>query len=163
MEGGYAVFLIRDYKNYKVKNSVAGQQRQFEIQFYDLCSVRRIWASCLFPAFPCTRCWTQTLAESWKVQRSKEPSEHHGKVLILNSCYIQSDTWTFKGIHVDWWVPCLYSKKVQRRVLKKNPLKNLRIMLKLNPYAKTMRRNTILRQARNVSHNLLCQVLSILF
>ena len=45
----------------------------------------------------------------------------------------------------------LDSKKIHRRVLKKNPLKNLRIMLKLNPYAKTMRRNTILRQARNVS------------
>ncbi|CAM9280683.1 unnamed protein product [Rangifer tarandus platyrhynchus] len=42
--------------------------------------------------------------------------------------------------------PC---KKIHRRVLKKNPLKNLRIMLKLNPYAKTMRRNTILRQATN--------------
>ena len=27
-------------------------------------------------------------------------------------------------------------------------------MLKLNPYAKTMRRNTILRQAKNVSNNL---------
>lgn len=40
-------------------------------------------------------------------------------------------------------------KKIHRRVLKKNPLKNLRIMLKLNPYAKTMRRNTILRHARN--------------
>ena len=40
-------------------------------------------------------------------------------------------------------------KKIHCRVLKKNPLKNLRIMLKLNPYAKTMRRNTILRQARN--------------
>uniref|UniRef100_A0A2K6LPV4 Large ribosomal subunit protein uL4 C-terminal domain-containing protein n=1 Tax=Rhinopithecus bieti TaxID=61621 RepID=A0A2K6LPV4_RHIBE len=40
-------------------------------------------------------------------------------------------------------------KKIHRRVLKKNPLKNLRIMLKLNPYAKTMRRNTILRQSRN--------------
>ncbi|XP_057616220.1 60S ribosomal protein L4-like [Chionomys nivalis] len=40
-------------------------------------------------------------------------------------------------------------KKIQRRVLKKNPLKNLRIMLKLNPHAKTMRRNTILHQARN--------------
>ena len=45
------------------------------------------------------------------------------------------------------------SKESHRRVLKKNPLKNLRIMLKLNPYAKTMRRNTILRQARNVSNN----------
>ncbi|KFR04675.1 60S ribosomal protein L4, partial [Opisthocomus hoazin] len=40
-------------------------------------------------------------------------------------------------------------KKICRRVLKKNPLKNLRIMIKLNPYAKTMRRNTILRHARN--------------
>ncbi|KAK2107281.1 60S ribosomal protein L4 [Saguinus oedipus] len=42
--------------------------------------------------------------------------------------------------------PC---KKIHCRVLKKNPLKNLRIMLKLKPYAKTMHRNTILRQARN--------------
>uniref|UniRef100_A0A673SYL0 Large ribosomal subunit protein uL4 C-terminal domain-containing protein n=1 Tax=Suricata suricatta TaxID=37032 RepID=A0A673SYL0_SURSU len=40
-------------------------------------------------------------------------------------------------------------KKMHRRVLKKNPLKNLRIMLKLNPYAKTMRRNPVLRQAKN--------------
>ena len=39
-------------------------------------------------------------------------------------------------------------KKIHCRVLKK-PLKNLRIMLKLNPYAKTMRRNTIPRQAKN--------------
>ena len=42
--------------------------------------------------------------------------------------------------------PC---KKIHHRVLKKNPLENLRIMLKLNPYAKTMRRSTILRQAKN--------------
>lgn len=40
-------------------------------------------------------------------------------------------------------------KKIHRRVLKKNPLKNLRIMIKLNPYAKTMRRDTILRHAKN--------------
>ncbi|ELW63806.1 60S ribosomal protein L4 [Tupaia chinensis] len=40
-------------------------------------------------------------------------------------------------------------KKIHHRVLKKNPLKNLRIMMKLNPYAKTMRWNTIPRQARN--------------
>uniref|UniRef100_A0A8D2E000 Large ribosomal subunit protein uL4 C-terminal domain-containing protein n=1 Tax=Sciurus vulgaris TaxID=55149 RepID=A0A8D2E000_SCIVU len=40
-------------------------------------------------------------------------------------------------------------KKIHRRVLKKNPLKNLKIVLKLNPYAKTMRRNTILHQAKN--------------
>ncbi|KAM3924720.1 large ribosomal subunit protein uL4B-like [Leptodactylus fuscus] len=41
-------------------------------------------------------------------------------------------------------------KKVKRRELKKNPLKNLRIMLRLNPYAKTAKRNAILRQADNI-------------
>ncbi|KAM4661672.1 LOW QUALITY PROTEIN: large ribosomal subunit protein uL4 [Amazona ochrocephala] len=40
-------------------------------------------------------------------------------------------------------------KKIRRRVLKKNPLKNLRIMIKLNPYAKTVQHNTILHHARN--------------
>uniref|UniRef100_A0A2K5MPM0 Large ribosomal subunit protein uL4 C-terminal domain-containing protein n=1 Tax=Cercocebus atys TaxID=9531 RepID=A0A2K5MPM0_CERAT len=40
-------------------------------------------------------------------------------------------------------------KEIHRRVLKKNPLKNVRILLKLNPYAKTMCRNTILHQAKN--------------
>ena len=40
-------------------------------------------------------------------------------------------------------------RKMHRRVLKKNPLKNLRIMLKLNPYAKTIHWNTILQQAKN--------------
>lgn len=44
-----------------------------------------------------------------------------------------------------------HSKKIQRRVLKKNPLKNLRIMVKLNPYAKTARRRAILLQEKNVS------------
>ena len=42
--------------------------------------------------------------------------------------------------------PC---KKIHRRVLKKNPLKNLRIMLKLNPYAKSTCQNTILGPAEN--------------
>jgi len=34
----------------------------------------------------------------------------------------------------------------KRRVLKKNPLKNIRVMLKLNPYAEVQKRNTILAQ-----------------
>ncbi|KAF3854872.1 hypothetical protein F7725_022927 [Dissostichus mawsoni] len=50
---------------------------------------------------------------------------------ILKSEEIKSTSYTSKNIH--------------RRVLKKNPLKNLRIMLKLNPYAKTARRNAILK------------------
>ncbi|CAD7692894.1 unnamed protein product [Nyctereutes procyonoides] len=40
-------------------------------------------------------------------------------------------------------------KKIHQRVLRRKPLKNLRIMLKLNSYAKTMCRNTILHQANN--------------
>ncbi|KAK9516629.1 hypothetical protein VZT92_024549 [Zoarces viviparus] len=40
---------------------------------------------------------------------------------------------------------CAPIKTINRRVLKKNPLKNLRIMLKLNPYAKTARRHAILK------------------
>ena len=44
------------------------------------------------------------------------------------------------------WAP---RKKIHRSVLKKNPLKNLGIMLKLHPYAKTMLWNTILRQAKD--------------
>lgn len=41
------------------------------------------------------------------------------------------------------WAP---HKKIQHRVLKKNSLENQRIMLKLNSYPRTMRRNTILHQ-----------------
>uniref|UniRef100_A0A4W5LS24 Ribosomal protein L4 n=1 Tax=Hucho hucho TaxID=62062 RepID=A0A4W5LS24_9TELE len=43
------------------------------------------------------------------------------------------------------------NKKIRRRVLKKNPLKNLRIMMKLNPYAKTARRQAILLHDPTVS------------
>lgn len=46
-----------------------------------------------------------------------------------------------------------HSKKINRRVLKKNPLKNLRIMLKLNPYAKTARRHAILKHDPEVGHS----------
>jgi len=41
-------------------------------------------------------------------------------------------------------------KDVKRATLKKNPLKNLNVMLKLNPYAKTARRMTLLAEAQRV-------------
>lgn len=44
---------------------------------------------------------------------------------------------------------CRY--KIHRRVLKKNPLKNLRVMIKLNPYAKSARRHAILAHNPEVS------------
>ena len=39
--------------------------------------------------------------------------------------------------------------KSARRSQKKNPLKNLNMMLKLNPYMKTYRRHAILQAMRN--------------
>ncbi|XP_035012447.1 60S ribosomal protein L4-like [Hippoglossus stenolepis] len=50
---------------------------------------------------------------------------------------------------------CAPNKKINRRVLKKNPLKNLRIMLKLNPYAKTARRNAILKHDPSIKAKML--------
>ncbi|XP_064971851.1 large ribosomal subunit protein uL4 isoform X1 [Musa acuminata AAA Group] len=41
-------------------------------------------------------------------------------------------------------------KEVKRRTLKKNPLKNLYTLLKLNPYAKTARRMALLAEAQRV-------------
>ncbi|KAJ8899835.1 hypothetical protein K2173_019538 [Erythroxylum novogranatense] len=41
-------------------------------------------------------------------------------------------------------------KEVKRAPLKKNPLKNLNVMLKLNPYAKTARRMALLAEAERV-------------
>ncbi|XP_037539462.1 60S ribosomal protein L4-A-like [Nematolebias whitei] len=46
-------------------------------------------------------------------------------------------------------------KKINRRVLKKNPLKNLKIMLKLNPYAKTARRHAILQHNPTIKAKML--------
>ncbi|KAF5175657.1 60S ribosomal protein L4 [Thalictrum thalictroides] len=41
-------------------------------------------------------------------------------------------------------------KEVKRAVMKKNPLKNLNVLLKLNPYAKTARRMSLLAEAQRV-------------
>jgi large subunit ribosomal protein L4e len=41
-------------------------------------------------------------------------------------------------------------KEVKRATLKKNPLKNLNVLLKLNPYAKTARRMALLAEAERV-------------
>ncbi|XP_061531927.1 large ribosomal subunit protein uL4A-like isoform X2 [Phycodurus eques] len=46
-------------------------------------------------------------------------------------------------------------KMINRRVLKKNPLKNMRIMFKLNPYAKTARRHAILKHDPKIKAKML--------
>ncbi|KAA0887921.1 50S ribosomal protein L4, partial [Enterobacter hormaechei] len=45
--------------------------------------------------------------------------------------------------------------KINRRVFKKNPLKNLRVMMKLNPYAKTARRRAILEHNPDIKAKML--------
>ncbi|KTG43368.1 hypothetical protein cypCar_00000164 [Cyprinus carpio] len=45
--------------------------------------------------------------------------------------------------------------KIHRRVLKKNPLKNLRVMMKLNPYAKSARRRAILAHKPEIKAKML--------
>ncbi|TKC52426.1 hypothetical protein EI555_009983, partial [Monodon monoceros] len=57
--------------------------------------------------------------------------------------------WTESAFHKLDELYGTWRKAAPLKILKKNPLKNLRITLKLNPYAKTTRRNTILRQAKN--------------
>lgn len=42
----------------------------------------------------------------------------------------------------------VFRPKPRRATLKKNPLKNVGVMLRLNPYAKTMKRNAILSAER---------------
>jgi large subunit ribosomal protein L4e len=42
-------------------------------------------------------------------------------------------------------------QEIKRRVLKKNPLKNLGALLKLNPYAKTARRMELLAQEQRAN------------
>lgn len=39
-------------------------------------------------------------------------------------------------------------KKVNRATLEKNPLKNLKMMLRFNPYAKTAKKMTLLAEAK---------------
>ena len=41
-----------------------------------------------------------------------------------------------------------FRRKSKRAILKKNPLKNVGVMLRLNPYAKTLKRNAILAGER---------------
>ncbi|XP_061773121.1 large ribosomal subunit protein uL4-like [Nerophis ophidion] len=47
------------------------------------------------------------------------------------------------------------NKKLNRRVLKKNPLKNIRVMFKLNPHAKTARRHAILKHDPKIKAKML--------
>ncbi|TRZ04504.1 hypothetical protein DNTS_026607 [Danionella cerebrum] len=47
------------------------------------------------------------------------------------------------------------NRKIKRRVLKKNPLKNLGVMIRLNPYAKTVRRRALVANNPDVKAKML--------
>ncbi|KAM0951820.1 putative ribosomal protein L4/L1e [Dioscorea sansibarensis] len=73
--------------------------------------------------------------KGWVLPRPKMANADVGR--IINSDEVQS-------------VVRPIDKTVKRRSLKKNPLKNLNAMLKLNPYAKTARRMALLAEAQRV-------------
>ncbi|KAH7661411.1 large subunit ribosomal protein L4e protein [Dioscorea alata] len=73
--------------------------------------------------------------KGWVLPRPKMANADLGR--IINSDEVQS-------------VVRPIDKTVKRRSLKKNPLKNLNAMLKLNPYAKTARRMALLAEAQRV-------------
>ena len=43
---------------------------------------------------------------------------------------------------------CIYSKQVKRSVIKKNPLKNMKVLARLNPYAIVEKRARLLEQEK---------------
>lgn len=52
----------------------------------------------------------------------------------------------FKVCHYSYLQFCCFRVRLNRYKLKKNPLKNFRVMVKLNPYAAAMKRSAILSQ-----------------
>lgn len=113
------------------------------------------------PACQCTRWPTQIWTESLRARKSRK------HFVLLSRFWFLYEISTFGPLFV-WFlyleatceVYYVYitlrfliccSRKIKRRILKKNPLKNLRVMMKLNPYAKTARRRAIMAHNPDVS------------
>ena len=72
---------------------------------------------------------------------------------IINSDEIQRSIRYKKYVEIMWaplyWSTLYIDRPAPRRTtLKKNPLKNLYVMLQLNPYAKSLRRQQLLLEQR---------------
>ncbi|KAL6513821.1 hypothetical protein OROHE_019277 [Orobanche hederae] len=100
---------------------------------------RRCGAAMLFiTTASCGGCWRRIVSEKkngYVLPRAKMVNADLGR--IMNSDEVQSVVKPIK-------------KEVKRAPLKKNPLKNLNVMLKLNPYAKAARTMALLAKAQRV-------------
>lgn len=147
------------------------------IQFVDIEHKLVDLLPCHVPACPCTKWTPQICTESSRVRKSRRHFVLLSKFWLLWLSFCQhiammrflllvrvSDYWLYwKFWAILLWITKAYStsrvtllffycsRKINRRVFKKNPLKNLRVMLKLNPYAKTARRRAILEHNPDVS------------
>ncbi|KAF7806260.1 60S ribosomal protein L4 [Senna tora] len=79
-----------------------------------------------------------------------KPSEKKKGYLLPRSKMVNSDLARIINSDEIQSVVRPIKKEVKRAPLKKNPLKNLNVMLKLNPYAKTAKRMALLAEAQRV-------------
>ncbi|KAL6481065.1 hypothetical protein MHYP_G00091450 [Metynnis hypsauchen] len=115
-------------------------QRVSKLDLLKLAPGGHIGRFCIWTDFYGTWCKPSTLKVDYNLPVHKMTNTDLGR--LLQSEKIQ------KALHAP-------NKKIKRRVLKKNPLKNLRVMMKLNPYAKTARRRAILQHKPEIKAKML--------
>ncbi|KAM7255143.1 hypothetical protein ACFE04_020384 [Oxalis oulophora] len=120
----------------------------------DICNVERLSLLKLAPGGHLGRfvVWTKSAFEKLdSIYGTFEvPSEKKKGYLLPRSKMVNADLARIINSDEVQSVVKPIKKEVKRAPLKKNPLKNLNVMLKLNPYAKTARRMSLLAEAERV-------------
>jgi large subunit ribosomal protein L4e len=120
----------------------------------DICNVERLNLLKLAPGGHLGRfvIWTKSAFEKLDsiYGTFENPSEKKKGYLLPRSKMVNADLARIINSDEVQSVVKPIKKEVKRAPLKKNPLKNLNIMLKLNPYAKTARRMSLLAEAERV-------------
>ncbi|KAM7250392.1 hypothetical protein ACFE04_022275 [Oxalis oulophora] len=120
----------------------------------DICNVERLSLLKLAPGGHLGRfvVWTKSAFEKLdSIYGTFEiPSEKKKGYLLPRSKMVNADLARIINSDEVQSVVKPIKKEVKRAPLKKNPLKNLNVMLKLNPYANTARRMSLLAEAERV-------------
>jgi large subunit ribosomal protein L4e len=120
----------------------------------DICNVERLNLLKLAPGGHLGRfvIWTKSAFEKLDeiYGTFEKPSEKKNGYILPRSKMVNADLARIINSDEVQSVVKPIKKEVKRAPLKKNPLKNLNIMLKLNPYAKTARRMALLAEAERV-------------
>ncbi|KAM7263594.1 hypothetical protein ACFE04_001277 [Oxalis oulophora] len=120
----------------------------------DICNVERLSLLKLAPGGHLGRfvIWTKSAFEKLDEVYGtfEKPSEKKNGYILPRSKMVNADLARIINSDEVQSVVKPIKKEVKRAPLKKNPLKNLNIMLKLNPYAKTARRMSLLAEAERV-------------